>query len=166
MYKRQHIDSDQPVRLLIAECEKPLTIMSALYLAHKFGIAGMIDISPLFETSFGLEHGEKIVDQLLQQPVFLDYLRQRGRLSIQTGFSDAGRFVGQVAANMAIERLQLKILRSLKAKVGTSVDLLIFNTHGESLGRGGAQAPMAQRQAWLMTPYVRCLLYTSPSPRD
>ena len=151
----KHIDSDQPVRLLIAECEKPLTIMSALYLAHKFGIAGMIDISPLFETSFGLEHGEKIVDQLLQQPVFLDYLRQRGRLSIQTGFSDAGRFVGQVAANMAIERLQLKILRSLKAKVGTSVDLLIFNTHGESLGRGGAQAPMAQRQAWLMTPYVR-----------
>ena len=151
----KHIDSDQPVRLLIAECEKPLTIMSALYLAHKFGIAGMIDISPLFETSFGLEHGEKIVDQLLQQPVFVDYLHKRGRLSIQTGFSDAGRFIGQVAANMAIERLQLKILRSLKAKVGTSIDLLIFNTHGESLGRGGAQAPMAQRQAWLMTPYVR-----------
>ena len=151
----KHIDSDQPVRLLIAECEKPLTIMSALYLAHKFGITGMIDISPLFETSYGLEHGEKIVDQLLQQPVFIDYLRQRGRLSIQTGFSDAGRFVGQVAANMAIERLQLKILRSLKAKVGTSIDLLIFNTHGESLGRGGAQARIAQRQAWLMTPYVR-----------
>mgnify|MGYP006219244431 FL=1 len=56
---------------------------------------------------------------------------------------------------MAIERLQLKILRSLKAKVGTSIDLLIFNTHGESLGRGGAQARIAQRQAWLMTPYVR-----------
>ena len=55
----KHIDSDQPVRLLIAECEKPLTIMSALYLAHKFGIAGMIDISPLFETSFGLEHGKR-----------------------------------------------------------------------------------------------------------
>jgi len=76
----KHIDSDQPIRLLIAECEKPLTIMSSLYLAHKFGIADMIDISPLFETSFGLEHGEKIVDQLLQQPVFIDYLRQRGRL--------------------------------------------------------------------------------------
>ena len=54
----------------------------------------MIDISPLFETSYGLEHGEKIVDQLLQQPVFVDYMRQRGRLSIQTVFSDAGRFFG------------------------------------------------------------------------
>ena len=151
----KHIDSDQPIRLLIAECERPLTIMSALYLACKFGIADMIDISPLFETSYGLEHGEKVIDQLLQQPVFVDYLRGRGRLSIQTGFSDAGRFVGQVAANMAIERLQLKILRSLKARVGADIDLLIFNTHGESLGRGGSQAPMAQRQAWLMTPYVR-----------
>ena len=68
--------------------------MSALYLAHKFSINEMIDISPLFETSYGLEHGEKIVDQLLQQPVFVDYMRQRGRLSIQTGFSDAGRFFG------------------------------------------------------------------------
>ena len=35
----KHIDSDQKVKLLIAECERPLTIMSALYLAHKFGIA-------------------------------------------------------------------------------------------------------------------------------
>ena len=25
-------------KLLIAECEKPLTIMSALYLSHKFGV--------------------------------------------------------------------------------------------------------------------------------
>ena len=74
----KHVDSDQPIRLLIAECERPLTIMSALYLAHKFGIADMIDISPLFETSYGLEHGEKIIDQLLQQPVFVDYVRRRG----------------------------------------------------------------------------------------
>jgi phosphoenolpyruvate carboxylase len=151
----KHIDSDQPIRLLIAECERPITIMSALYLAHKFGIADHLDISPLFETGYGLEHGDKVIDQLLQQSVFMDYVRRRGRLAIQTGFSDAGRFVGQIAANMAIERLQLKLLRSLRTRIGGGVDLLIFNTHGESLGRGGMQAPIAQRQAWLMTPYVR-----------
>ena len=151
----KHIDSDQPIRLLIAECERPLTIMSALYLAHKFDIADMIDISPLFETGYGLEHGDKVIDQLLQQPVFVDYVKRRGRLSIQTGFSDAGRFVGQIAANMAIERLQLKLLRSVRERLGSGIDLLMFNTHGESLGRGGMQAPMATRQSWLMTPYVR-----------
>ncbi|NBR02473.1 MAG: hypothetical protein EBT94_05020 [Alphaproteobacteria bacterium] len=56
---------------------------------------------------------------------------------------------------MAIERLQLKLLRAIRHRIGDDVDLLIFNTHGESLGRGGMQAPMADRQAWLMTPYVR-----------
>ena len=49
----------------------------------------------------------------------------------------------------------MKLIRSLRQRVGDGVDLLIFNTHGESLGRGGMQAPMADRQAWLMTPYVR-----------
>ena len=151
----KHIDSDQPIRLLIAECERPITIMSALYLAHKFDIADRLDISPLFETGYGLEHGDKVIDQLLQQSVFVDYIRRRGRLAVQTGFSDAGRFIGQIAANMAIERLQLKLLQSLRHRVGDGVNLLIFNTHGESLGRGGMQAPMADRQAWLMTPYVR-----------
>ncbi|NCF48065.1 MAG: phosphoenolpyruvate carboxylase [Bacteroidetes bacterium] len=151
----KHIDTDQPIRLLIAECEKPLTVMSALYLAHKLDIADRLDISPLFETNFGLEHGEKIIDQLLQQPVFVDYVRRRGRLAIQTGFSDAGRFVGQLAANMAIERLQIKIAGSLKSRVQDNLDLLVFNTHGESLGRGSTQASMLERQHYLMTPFVR-----------
>ena len=99
----KHIDSDQPIRLLIAECERPITIMSALYLAHKFDIADRLDISPLFETGYGLEHGDKVIEQLLHQSVFVDHVKRRGRLAIQTGFSDAGRFVGQIAANMAIE---------------------------------------------------------------
>ena len=151
----KHIDSDQKVKLLIAECERPLTIMSALYLAHKFGIADSLDISPLFETSYGLEHGEKLIDQLLQQEVFVKYLRERKVLTIQTGFSDAGRFIGQIAANMAIERLQTKIINCLKNRVGKAVDLLIFNTHGESFGRGGIQSNMSDRQSYIMTPFVR-----------
>jgi len=151
----KHIDCDQPIRLLIAECEKPITLMSALYLAHKLDIVDRLDISPLFETSYGLEHGEQIVDQLLTHQVFIDYIKRRGRLAIQTGFSDAGRFIGQIAANLAIERLQIKIAQSLKERAGTGVALLLFNTHGESLGRGGFQGNMAERQNFILTPFVR-----------
>ena len=151
----KHIDCDQPIRLLIAECEKPLTLMSALYLAHKLGIADKIDISPLFETSYGLEHGEQVIDQLLTHESYVDYVRRRGRLAIQTGFSDAGRFIGQIAANMAIERLQIKIAQCLKNRIADDIALLFFNTHGESLGRGGAQATIADRQNFIMTPFVR-----------
>ena len=88
--------------------------MSALYLATKLGISEKLDISPLFETSYGLEHGEQIIDQLLTHQAYADYIKKRGRLSIQTGFSDAGRFIGQIAANMAIERLQIKIAKLSK----------------------------------------------------
>ena len=151
----KHIDCDQPIRLLIAECEKPLTLMSALYLAHKLGISNKLDISPLFETSYGLEHGEQVIDQLLTHQPYVDYVRRRGRLAIQTGFSDAGRFIGQIAANMAIERLQIKIAQCLKTRVDDEITLLFFNTHGESLGRGGAQSTMADRQNFIMTPFVR-----------
>ncbi len=151
----KHIDSDQPIRLLIAECEKPLTLMSALYLTHKLGIADKLDISPLFETSYGLEHGEIIIEQLLAYDAYIAYIKKRQRLAVQTGFSDAGRFVGQIAANMAIERLQIKIAQCLENRVGKNIALLLFNTHGESLGRGGVQGTMAERQNFILTPFAR-----------
>ena len=151
----KHIDSDQPIRLLIAECEKPVTILTALYLAHKFGITNRLDISPLFETTFAMEHGVQMIEQLLGHEVFCAYVRQRGRLAIETGFSDAGRFIGQISANLAIERLQLKIADLIKDNLNCDVDFLIFNTHGESLGRGCAGPGIEDRQNFILTPYVR-----------
>lgn len=52
---------------------------------------------------------------------------------MQTGFSDAGRFVGQLPAALVIERLQGRMAR-IMAKHGLGdVAALIFNTHGESM---------------------------------
>ena len=151
----KHIDASQPIRLLIAECERPITYMSALYLAHKLGIKDKLDISPLFETSFGLEHGASMMGQLFEQVVVQDYIRRRGRIAIQLGFSDAGRFMGQLAANLAIERLQIKLIRLCARHFGGQVELLLFNTHGESLGRGCARPDMKARQDFILTPYAR-----------
>ena len=151
----KHIDTDQPIRLLIAECEHPVTVMSALYLARKFGIEDRLDISPLFETTFGLEHGVQLVEQLLGYEVFRQYIIKRGRLAIQTGFSDAGRFIGQIAANLAIERLQLKVAKLVSDVFNGEVEFLLFNTHGESLGRGCGRPTIEDRQNFILTPHVR-----------
>ena len=151
----KHIDSDQPIRLLIAECERPITYMSALYLAHKFGISDMLDISPLFETTFGLEYGAQMMAQLFSHKVVQDYVNKRGRVAIQLGFSDAGRFMGQMAANLAIERLQIKLVSLCSEHFGRDIDLLIFNTHGESLGRGCARPTIEDRQNFILTPFAR-----------
>jgi phosphoenolpyruvate carboxylase len=131
-----HVDADAPIRMLIAECEEPATILAALYFARLFGIADKVDISPLFETESALEHGGRFLDELLAEDIYRDYARERGRVAIQTGFSDAGRFVGQLPASLAIERLQGRLAEAMAKNGLTDLAALVFNTHGESMGRG------------------------------
>ncbi|MFT4027397.1 MAG: phosphoenolpyruvate carboxylase [Novosphingobium sp.] len=150
-----HIDADGPIRMLIAECEDPQTALAALYFARLFGIAGKVDISPLFETETAMEQGERIIDAMLSEPQFREYVRGRGRISIETGFSDAGRFVGQIPAALAIERLQGRLAQAMARHELTDVAALIFNTHGESMGRGAHPADMADRLTWPMSTWAR-----------
>lgn len=150
-----HIDADAPIRMLIAECEDPQTALAALYFARLFGIADKVDVSPLFETETAMEQGERIIDAMLSEPQFRDYVRGRGRVSIETGFSDAGRFVGQIPAALAIERLQGRLAQAMARHGLTEVAALIFNTHGESMGRGAHPAGIADRLTWPMSVWAR-----------
>ncbi|AKM09159.1 phosphoenolpyruvate carboxylase [Croceicoccus naphthovorans] len=151
----KHIDADAPIRMLIAECEQPQTVLAALYFAKLFGIDDKVDVSPLFETETALEHGGRFLDALLAEEDYRDYARVRGRVAIQTGFSDAGRFVGQIPASLAIERLQGRLADAMKANGLTDVAALIFNTHGESMGRGAHPASMKDRMEWPLSPWAR-----------
>ncbi len=150
-----HVDSDAPIRMLIAECEQPSTILAALYFARLFGIEDKVDVSPLFETESALEHGGRFLDALLAEPIYQDYARVRGRIAIQTGFSDAGRFVGQIPASLAIERLQGRMADAMRANDLTNVAALIFNTHGESMGRGAHPESFSDRLEWPLSPWTR-----------
>jgi phosphoenolpyruvate carboxylase len=150
-----HIDGDAPIRMLIAECEDPLTVLAALYFARLFGIEDKVDVSPLFETESAMEHGARFLDALLGEPAYQVYARARGRVAIQTGFSDAGRFVGQIPAALAIERLHGRLARMMANHGLSDVSALIFNTHGESMGRGAHPASMADRMTYPMSRWAR-----------
>lgn len=151
----KHIDADNSVRMLIAECEQPSTVLCALYFAKLFGIEDHVDISPLFETEAALEHGGRFLDALFAEPVYQEYARKRGLVAIQTGFSDAGRFLGQIPAALAIERLQGRMAQ-LMAKHGLSdVEGLVFNTHGESMGRGAHPGGIEERLTHPMSKWAR-----------
>lgn len=151
----RHIDEDAPIRMLIAECEEPQTVLAALYFAKLFGIADKVDVSPLFETESAMEHGGRFLEALLKEPAYQDYVRTRGRVAIQTGFSDAGRFVGQIPAALAIERLHGRLADAMKAQGLSDVAALIFNTHGESMGRGAHPASMTDRLTYPMSRWAR-----------
>nr|WP_166179809.1 phosphoenolpyruvate carboxylase [Altererythrobacter segetis] len=150
-----HIDADAPIRMLVAECEQPATVLAALYFARMFGIEDKVDLSPLMETESALEHGGRFLDELLAEEEYRAYARRRGRVAIETGFSDAGRFVGQIPASLAIERLQGRLAEAMAANGLTDVAALIFNTHGESMGRGAHPGGMKDRLEWPLSPWAR-----------
>ncbi len=145
----KHVDATAPVRFLIAETETGYTLLCALWLARRFGVERHIEISPLFETAEALESGATVLEEALRSPHYQAYLRQTGRLALQFGYSDSGRFVGQLAASYLIERLRLKIADML-ARFGISgVEVLLFDTHGESIGRGAHPGSLNDRLKYL-----------------
>ncbi|MBC2667342.1 phosphoenolpyruvate carboxylase, partial [Novosphingobium flavum] len=151
----RHIDGDIPIRMLVAECEQPTTVLAALYFAKLFGIEDKVDVSPLFETESALEHGGRFLDALLAEEAYRDYAKVRGRVAIQCGFSDAGRFVGQIPAALAIERLHGRLAEAMSANGLGGVSALIFNTGGESMGRGCHPSGIEDRIDWQMAPWAR-----------
>ncbi|MCQ8241371.1 phosphoenolpyruvate carboxylase [Rhizosaccharibacter radicis] len=151
----KHVDGASPVRFLIAETESGYTLLTALWLARLFGIDEHVEISPLFETQEALEHGARIIEEALHSAHYRRYLRRTGKLALQFGYSDSGRYVGQLAATYLIERLRLKVADILKRRGLTDIEVILFDTHGESIGRGAHPFSLADRLDYLSPPQSR-----------
>ncbi|AQS87085.1 phosphoenolpyruvate carboxylase [Neoasaia chiangmaiensis NBRC 101099] len=142
----KHIDAGTPVRFLIAETESGFTLLATLWLARLLGIEDrQIQISPLFETQSALEHGETILEEAFRSEHWRQYLRANGKLCLQFGYSDSGRYIGQLAATNLVERLRLRTLSLLKRHKMQDIEVILFDTHGESIGRGAHPFSLAKR---------------------
>lgn len=142
------VDAHSPVRFLIAETESGFTLLTALYFARLFDVENLVEISPLFETQEALHRGEAVIEEALKSPHYRAYLRAHGRLAVQFGFSDSGRYIGQMAATFRIERLRLRLAEMLEREGLAGLEIVLFNTHGESIGRGGHPASLHDRLAY------------------
>lgn len=152
---RKHFDATTRIRMLVAESDTPFTLLAALYYAKLFGVDDYVEISPLFETAVGLERGDRVIAELIDNPHFLDYIKRQGRFCLQLGFSDSGRYIGQPAASLAIERFKLRLIRLWKARGLGDIQLLFFDTHGESIGRGAFPGALKDRFVYTQPPRVR-----------
>ncbi|MFZ5609225.1 MAG: phosphoenolpyruvate carboxylase [Pseudomonadota bacterium] len=149
------VDDSAPIRLLIAESDTPFTVLAALYYARLFGIADKVEICPLFETDAGLERGARVIGELLEDAHYRAYVKRHRRLAVQTGYSDAGRYLGQLAAGLAIERFRIKLAQLWTKHDLKDVELVIFDTHGESVGRGAHPDGLADRLDYVHPPRAR-----------
>ncbi|HTY54954.1 MAG TPA: phosphoenolpyruvate carboxylase, partial [Candidatus Binataceae bacterium] len=143
------IDSATPIRFLIAETETGFTLLAALYYARLFGVEQQLEISPLFETEEAFERGERVIEEALRSAHYREYLARLGRLAVQFGYSDSGRFVGQMAATFRIERLRLRLAQLLERHGLGNLEIILFNTHGDSIGRGGHPISLDDRLRYL-----------------
>jgi phosphoenolpyruvate carboxylase len=151
----KHFDGRTPIRLLIAESDTPFTLLTALYYARLFGVEEHVEISPLFETAEGLHHGDRVIAELLDNRHFAAYIRAQGRFCVQLGFSDSGRYIGQPAASLAVERFKLRLVRLWQARGFGGVQLVFFDTHGESIGRGAHPRSLTDRFLYTHSREVR-----------
>ena len=161
---QKHFDGRTPVRMLIAESDTPFTLLAALYYARLFGVESQVEISPLFETADGMHHGDRVISELLENKHFLDYVQRQGRFCVQLGFSDSGRYIGQPAATLAIERFKLRLIRLWEARGLQGVQLLFFDTHGESIGRGAHPRSLEDRFLYTHSSEVRRRLNDLATP--
>jgi phosphoenolpyruvate carboxylase len=148
------IDAETPIRFLIAETETGFTMLAALYYARLFGVEDRIE-SPLFETEEAFERGERVIEEALKSPHYRAYPERQGRLAAQFGFSDSGRFIGQMPATFRIERLRLRLAQLLERHGLSKLESILFNTHGESIGRGGHPLTFADRLRYAAPPTSR-----------
>lgn len=161
----KHVDASKPVRFLVAETESGFTLLAALLLARLCGVERHVEISPLFETAEALERrGERVIEEALRSPHWRAYLRGIGRLCLQFGYSDSGRYVGQPAASHLIERLKLRVADLLARHGMGELEVVLFETHGEGLGRGGHPDGLAARLDYLDPPAVRAAFAAARIP--
>ena len=160
----KHFDNDTPIRLLVAESDTPFTLLTALYYARLFGVDEHVEISPLFETAIGLKRGDRVIKELLDNEHFLNYIKKQKHFCVQLGFSDSGRYIGQPAATLAIERFKLRLIRLWKSRGLTDVALVFFDTHGESIGRGAHPDSLKDRFLYTHSPQTRKELVKADIP--
>jgi phosphoenolpyruvate carboxylase len=119
---------------------------NVLALAEEAGLAGRIDVVPLFETLADLEHATDVMHSLLRDPVYRKQLEARGnRQEVMIGYSDSGKDAGILASSWALYRGQESLAELFRRE---GVELTLFHGRGGSVGRGGG-SPVARALAAL-----------------
>ena len=146
----KHLDSARPVRFLVAETETGYTLLSALWLARRLGIADRVEISPLFETEEAIgarsaRHRRGVAEPALAQLSHAAMAASASSSAIPIPAAISGRS-RRPSGSSGCASVSLNCWLHYDL---TDVELVIFDTHGESFGRGAHPASLTDRLAYL-----------------
>jgi len=103
----------------------------------KFGDKGhaTLNVVPLFETIDDLRRAPKLIQSLLSDPSYCEYLKMRNNLQeIMIGYSDSGKDGGIVTANWELYKVQRQLVELAEK---SKIELRLFHGRGGTIGRGG-----------------------------
>jgi phosphoenolpyruvate carboxylase len=104
-----------------------------------------LNIVPLFETIGDLQAAAKIMDSLLANPLYRQYLESRNNVQeVMLGYSDSNKDGGFLTSGWELYKAEMQLVETFKRH---GVLLRLFHGRGGSIGRGGGpsyQAILAQ----------------------
>ena len=96
-----------------------------------------------------MERGPQIIEDALAVPAYRDYLRRRGRHLHPDRLLRRRPLHRPDAAAAAVEQLRLRLAPLLSRHGLADIELVIFDTHGESIGRGAHPSGFPDRFAYV-----------------
>ncbi len=123
---------------VISMARQPSDVLAVELLLKEAGCRQSLPVAPLFETLDDLDRAPSVVENLLDDDWYRDFIRQR--LMVMIGYSDSAKDAGVMAAAWAQYRAQESLLGICR---DAGVDLTLFHGRGGTIGRGGAPAHAA-----------------------
>jgi phosphoenolpyruvate carboxylase len=123
--------------------KEPADLFRVLLMARETGLVDLaseepvsrIDVVPLFETLEDLENAPRVMEALLNDPVYQRQLHARGnQQEVMIGYSDSGKDAGILSSSWALYRGQELLTPVFRH---ANVRLRLFHGRGGSVGRGG-----------------------------
>ncbi|PTR27661.1 phosphoenolpyruvate carboxylase type 1 [Rhodococcus sp. OK519] len=129
---------------VISMCESVSDMLEAAILLAEVGLFDpdgaegprcTVGIVPLFETIEDLRHGAETLTATLDVPVYRALVANRGQSQeVMLGYSDSNKDGGYLAANWALYRAELDLVRVARE---AGIRLRLFHGRGGTVGRGG-----------------------------
>jgi phosphoenolpyruvate carboxylase len=132
----QHLFGPEAMKTYIISMTQGVSdLLEVLLLAEDAGLAGRIDIVPLFETVDDLKAAPRVMAELFENSVYAEHLKQRGNAQqIMIGYSDSNKDGGYLQANWMLFQAQRRLAKTCDQH---GVAMTLFHGRGGSLGRGG-----------------------------
>ena len=127
---------------VISKCQSVSDLLEVAVLLKTAGLChdglASLDIVPLFETIDDLERAGRVMREAFALPAWRRIVAGRGdRQEVMLGYSDSNKDGGYLAANWALHRAQVDLVRTFG---DAGVTLSLFHGRGGTVGRGGGPA--------------------------